>query len=65
MLTSFLSMPQWSDQLLAAWDARPDDQKFKLVCIVHHESDQKWQTAIPAWASRGALRLLPIGYQYV
>ena len=58
-------MRRWSDELLAAWDSRPADMKFKVVCIVHHFRDTAWQGHITPWAKRGAIRLLPIAYQCV
>ncbi|EJC97990.1 uncharacterized protein FOMMEDRAFT_162331 [Fomitiporia mediterranea MF3/22] len=60
--TCEVDMPRWSDELLAIWDARPADQKFKVVCTVHHFRDTRWQKHITPWAARGAIRLLPIGY---
>ena len=27
----------WPRELLSAWDARDDEQKFQLVCVVHDE----------------------------
>ncbi|KAL5482626.1 hypothetical protein ACEPAI_9220 [Sanghuangporus weigelae] len=60
--TCEVDMNRWSDELLEVWDARPADRKFKLVCIVHHFRDTRWQSHIAPWAARGAIRLLPIGY---
>ncbi|KAF7316684.1 hypothetical protein HMN09_00401300 [Mycena chlorophos] len=49
-----------SKALLAAWDARPNSNKFKLVCIVHNIEDTDWQLSIPEWSRRNAIRILPI-----
>ncbi|OBZ71969.1 hypothetical protein A0H81_08138 [Grifola frondosa] len=58
--TCEIDLPHWHAELLAAWDARDDTHKFKLVCIVHNVKDTSWQRLIPEWSSRSALRLLPI-----
>jgi hypothetical protein len=58
--TCEVDMRIWHDELLAAWDARGADQKFKLVCIVHHAGDTAWHHQIGPWARRNAIRLLPI-----
>lgn len=64
-LSAMISMNRWSDELLDVWDARPADQKFTIVCIVHQFRDTNWQRHIAAWARRRSIRLLPIGYQSV
>ncbi|KAI0750671.1 hypothetical protein C8Q80DRAFT_1100193 [Daedaleopsis nitida] len=43
-----------------AWDRRDEEHKFKIACIVHNVEDIGWQSDIPHWARRGAIRLLPI-----
>ncbi|KLO11988.1 hypothetical protein SCHPADRAFT_921523 [Schizopora paradoxa] len=58
--TCEIDMKPWSDKLLEIWDSRPADKKFKLVCIVHNFRDNGWQRHITPWATRGAIRLLPI-----
>lgn len=58
-------MGMWHEALLAAWDARDDDHKFKLICIVHHAGDTGWQSHIGSWARRNSIRLLPIAEQCV
>ncbi|OCH93915.1 hypothetical protein OBBRIDRAFT_723822 [Obba rivulosa] len=58
--TCEVDMPTWHADLLAAWDARDEDHKFKIVCIVHNIPDRRWQAHIPDWAQRDALRLLAI-----
>jgi hypothetical protein len=57
------SMPYWNEELLVAWDARDAAHKFEIVCIVHNADDVRWQSAIPAWSRRNAIRLLPISEQ--
>ncbi|KAF7356316.1 putative eukaryotic translation initiation factor 5 [Mycena venus] len=51
---------KWSEELLAAWDARDAEHKFKVVCIVHNVRDSTWQQSIPQWSQRNAIRILPI-----
>ena len=51
--------------LLKAWDARDEAHKFELVCIVHNVVDTYWQTAIPEWSRRNAIRFLPISEKYI
>lgn len=60
-----ISVGFWQDELLAAWDARDEDHKFKVVCIVHNAGDTGWQRHIGPWARRNAMRLLPISEQCV
>ena len=60
---SSCSMPHWNKELLVAWGARDAAHKFKIVCIVHHAGDVMWQSAIPEWSRRNAIRLLPISEQ--
>ncbi|KAJ7928860.1 hypothetical protein B0H13DRAFT_2544704 [Mycena leptocephala] len=66
----------WPEELLAAWDARDDAHKFKLVCIVHNVLDVSWQRHIAPWSQRNAIRVLSIsehsdpairsaGYEYI
>ncbi|KAJ7849783.1 hypothetical protein B0H13DRAFT_1644880 [Mycena leptocephala] len=50
----------WPEELLAAWDARDDAHKFKLVCIVHNVLDVSWQRQIAPWSQRNAIRVLSI-----
>lgn len=57
------SLVRWHIELLSAWDARDEAQKFQLVCIVHNHEDVIWQSRIPDWSRRGAIRLLPIADQ--
>jgi len=56
-------MRHWNEELLVAWDARDVAHKFEIVCIVHNAGDVKWQSAIPEWSRRNAIRLLPISEQ--
>ncbi|KAG8899208.1 hypothetical protein FRC00_001759 [Tulasnella sp. 408] len=47
--------------LLQAWDERPIDKKFMLVCGTHNGKDAVWQPKnLAEWSKRGALRLLTI-----
>lgn len=49
----------WSDLLLEAWDARPADDKFQLVCMAHNADDfSRWQQYLTAWTARRAVRIL-------
>ncbi|KAJ7761987.1 hypothetical protein DFH07DRAFT_814798 [Mycena maculata] len=50
----------WPEGLLDAWDARDDDHKFNLACIVHNFNDVSWQEWITPWSRRNAIRILPI-----
>ena len=34
------SLPYWHDELVAAWDRRDGEHKFKIVCIVHNVEDE-------------------------
>jgi len=58
--TCEIDMPQWHGELLAAWDARDAAHKFQVVCVVHNAPDVRWQSTIPEWSRRNAIRLLPI-----
>lgn len=58
-------MRHWNEELLLAWDQRDADHKFEVVCIVHDALDTIWQSFIPEWSRRNAIRLLPISAQYV
>ena len=49
----------------AAWELRDENHKFKVVCIVHNTLDVNWQEHIEYWSRRDAIRILPIGDQYV
>lgn len=49
------------DALLREWDARSEEEKFQLVCVVHNVKDGGWQPQISEWSRRGAIRLLPLG----
>ena len=60
-----ISVGHWQDELLAAWDARDQDDKFRIVCIVHNQMDADWQQHITPWAMRNAIRILPISGQCV
>ena len=57
------SLPYWNEELLIAWDARDSAHKFEIVCIVHNADDVRWQSSIPEWSRRNAIRLLPISEQ--
>ncbi len=57
------SMRTLHNELLAIWDERPMDKKFNIVCMVHNTEDLSWQTNIPEWSRRGALRLITLGDQ--
>lgn len=51
--------------MLEIWDARPVDQKFTIVCIVHNAGPNFWYPVLPDWSKRGAIRFLSIADQYV
>ena len=59
------SMRWFQDGLRAAWELRDENHKFKVVCIVHNTLDVNWQEHIEYWSRRDAIRILPIGDQYV
>ena len=65
VLHSLISFGHWQDELLAVWDARDQDNKFCIVCIVHNQMDADWQQHITPWAMRNAIRILPISEQCV
>ncbi|KIO16681.1 hypothetical protein M407DRAFT_12692 [Tulasnella calospora MUT 4182] len=46
--------------LLKAWDDRPHDKKFMLVCGVHGDHITDWFKYIPEWSQRGSLRVIPM-----
>ncbi|KIO19386.1 hypothetical protein M407DRAFT_30961 [Tulasnella calospora MUT 4182] len=47
--------------LLKAWDERPVDKKFTLVCGTRNGRDGAWASKnLAEWSKRGALRLLTI-----
>ncbi|KAI8984936.1 hypothetical protein BD414DRAFT_489771 [Trametes punicea] len=58
--TCEFDMNVWHSALVDAWNARREDDKFKIVCVVHNVADTNWQQHIPYWARRSAIRLLPI-----
>ncbi|KAI9063501.1 hypothetical protein FKP32DRAFT_1592582 [Trametes sanguinea] len=58
--TCEFDMNHWHSALVDAWNARRDDDKFKIVCVVHNVNDLNWQRHIPYWSRRNAIRLLPI-----
>ncbi|EMD34839.1 hypothetical protein CERSUDRAFT_117047 [Gelatoporia subvermispora B] len=58
--TCEVDLPNWHSDLLAAWDARDQDHKFKVACIVHNVPDRRWQVHISDWAQRDSLRLIAI-----
>ncbi|KIO19614.1 hypothetical protein M407DRAFT_11307 [Tulasnella calospora MUT 4182] len=52
--------------LLRAWDERPVDKKFTLVCGTHNGRDGAWASKnLAEWSKRGALRLLTISDQFL
>ncbi|KAI0092484.1 hypothetical protein BDY19DRAFT_883745 [Irpex rosettiformis] len=59
--TCEIDLPKLHSELLAIWNERPEDQKFKLVCMVHNTEDLAWQAFIPEWSRRGVLRLVTLG----
>ncbi|KAG8943817.1 hypothetical protein FRC04_002511 [Tulasnella sp. 424] len=61
LATCEIDLPQLGPDLLQAWDARPADKKFMLVCGAHNGADPSWQQKHSVeWAKRGAFRLLVI-----
>ncbi|KAG8929798.1 hypothetical protein FRC01_003754 [Tulasnella sp. 417] len=46
--------------LLKAWDERPQDKKFMLVCSVHNPHTTPWFKHISKWSRRGAFRVVAI-----
>jgi hypothetical protein len=58
------SMEHFSDALWQQYLARPADDKFTLVCIVHNAFAVEWLTNWGAdWVREGALRIMPISDQ--
>ncbi|KAG8980529.1 hypothetical protein FRB90_007666, partial [Tulasnella sp. 427] len=58
--TCELDLERFGPDLLEAWDQRPHDQKFTLVCGVHNGHTTGWFKHISEWSSRGAFRVMPI-----
>ncbi|KAL6297970.1 hypothetical protein BKA93DRAFT_745058 [Sparassis latifolia] len=58
--TCEVDLPAFHDALIAAWDARDDEHKFQLVCVVHNVLDTRWQDFIPGWSRRGVFRVVGI-----
>ncbi|KAI0662861.1 hypothetical protein C8Q70DRAFT_954215 [Cubamyces menziesii] len=58
--TCEFDMNVWHNALADAWNRRSEDDKFKIVCVVHNVDDVNWQRHIPYWSRRNAIRLLPI-----
>ncbi|KAG8987019.1 hypothetical protein FRB94_002815 [Tulasnella sp. JGI-2019a] len=53
-----LDLQRHHPELLDTWDGRPDNKKFKLVCVVHDGLPGKWFHTLGHCSRRGALRLL-------
>ncbi|KAG8901342.1 hypothetical protein FRC00_007755 [Tulasnella sp. 408] len=51
--------------LLKAWDERPHDKKFILVCGVRDHQTADWFKYISEWSRRDSLRIIPISNQIV
>ena len=59
-------MEYFSADLWKQWEARPADDKFLLVCVVHNAFATKWLAEFgQKWVQAGALRLMPISAQCV
>jgi hypothetical protein len=58
------SLQKLSPALLEIWDARPIDEKFHVVCLVHDGGTRDWLIdPLSHWTRRGAMRLLTIADQ--
>jgi hypothetical protein len=59
-------MEHFSADLWKQYEARPANDKFLLVCVVHNAFATKWLVEFGQdWVRAGALRLMPISAQYV
>ncbi|KAG8929800.1 hypothetical protein FRC01_003756 [Tulasnella sp. 417] len=58
--TCEVDMDNLGPDLLKAWDERPLDKKFMLVCIVHNGHTTDWFGDIAEWSRRSAFRVVPI-----
>ncbi|KAG8901341.1 hypothetical protein FRC00_007754 [Tulasnella sp. 408] len=56
----FTSLDRLGPDLLKAWDERPADKKFMLVCGVHNGHTTGWFKHISKWSRRGSFRVMPI-----
>jgi len=57
-------MEHFSEDLWKQYLARPADDKFTLVCIVHNAFAVEWLVKYGAdWVKEGALRIMPISDQ--
>lgn len=60
LATCEIDMRDWGTKILEVWDARDENHKFLLVCIVHNVMDTGWQRFVPDWSRRNAIRYLTI-----
>ncbi|KAG9041006.1 hypothetical protein FS837_012849 [Tulasnella sp. UAMH 9824] len=58
--TCELDLERFGPDLLKAWDERPHDKKFMLVCGVHNGQTTGWFKHISEWSRRGSFRVMPI-----
>ncbi|KAL7414541.1 hypothetical protein BDY24DRAFT_385586 [Mrakia frigida] len=59
--TCEIDMEHFSEDLFKQYLARPADDKFTLVCIVHNAFAVEWLIKYGAdWVKEGALRIMPI-----
>jgi hypothetical protein len=65
-LAPLLSLAHFGPDLFKQYQARPDNDKFTLVCIVHNAFEMDWALEHGKdWVREGALRVLPISAQFV
>jgi hypothetical protein len=57
------SFEHWSDRLLEIWEMRPPDQKFQILCVVHHVAGTEWLKLMYEWVRRGVIRIVTISEQ--
>ncbi|KAG8938538.1 hypothetical protein FRC04_008349 [Tulasnella sp. 424] len=58
--TCELDMERFGPDLLKAWDERPHNKKFAMVCGVHNGQTTGWFKHISEWSRRGSFRVMPI-----
>ncbi|KIO26405.1 hypothetical protein M407DRAFT_243758 [Tulasnella calospora MUT 4182] len=61
LVTCEIDLVQLGPELLQAWDERPRNRKFMLLCGVHNGADKFWaHENLTEWSKRGAFRLVTI-----
>ncbi|KAG8964016.1 hypothetical protein FRC03_002300 [Tulasnella sp. 419] len=58
--TCEVDMEKYHDELLQAWESRPANDKFLVICGVHNARTVGWQKLIPEWSRRRSFRILSI-----